>query len=619
MKSTFLILIAALITLTGCSNLTDEENEKLDPHSYSNYQEVVTTHIELNLNVNFDAKQIQGKTSLTIDNKTHTDSIVLDTYELKIDQVTLGENETEADFYVGEKDSTLGSPLIVRIKPSTKLIHVYYKTSGGTTALQWLSPEQTKEGNHPFLFTQSQAINARSWLPCQDSPGIRFTYDAEVTVPKELLALMSAKNPMSKNETGVYNFKMPQPIPSYLLALTVGDLKFSELGPRTGVYAEPSVVAKAAKEFIDTEKMIKASEELYGPYLWGRYDIVVMPPSFPYGGMENPRLTFLSPTLLAGDKSLNNVVAHEIAHSWSGNLVTNATWNDFWINEGFTSYFEQRIMEKVYGFEYKEMLAHLDYQNTIHVLDKMGWNNPDTRLYVEMAGRNPLEKISAIAYDKGALFLRTLEEKVGREKFDKFLSNYFDEFKFKTMTSNNFVEYAKDKLVDGNSDAEKLLKIDEWVFQSGLPENHVKPHAEEFDLVDAAAQAWLNGIPAEELETNDWTTHHYLHFIRELPWTMSKSQLRELDDAFEFTSTQNSEILHAWLLRAIHNNYSPAYDELENFLLGMGRRKYLRPLYHKLVETEEGRKYAVELYEKARPLYHPISRHTVDQILGWGS
>lgn len=617
MRSTFLVLIAAIITFTGCDNINDQANEKRDPHSYSNHHEVVTTNMDLDLNVNFDKKQIEGKASLTIENETETDSIVLDSYELEIERVTLGENEIDAEYHLGKKDPVFGIPLVVKIEPSTKLVHIYYKTSDGATALQWLSPEQTKEGNHPFLFTQSQAINARSWIPCQDSPGVRFTYNAEVKVPKDLLALMSAKNPMSKNETGVYNFKMPQPIPSYLLALTVGDLKFSELGSRTGVYAEPSVVTKAANEFIDTEKMIKASEELYGPYLWGRYDIVVMPPSFPYGGMENPRLTFLSPTLLAGDKSLNNVVAHEIAHSWSGNLVTNATWGDFWINEGFTSYFEQRIIEKVYGFEYKEMLTHLDYQNLIHVLGKMGWDNPDTRLYVDMAGRNPLEKISAIAYDKGALFLRTLEEKVGREKFDEFLTSYFSEFKFETMTSRNFVDYVKDKLIDGNADVEELLKIDEWVFQPGLPENHVVPHSEEFDLVDEAAEAWLNGVPANELQTNDWTTHHYLHFIRELPWTMSKSQLNELDKTFGFTSTKNSEILHAWLLRAIQNNYKTAYDELENFLLGMGRRKFLRPLYSKLVETEEGKQYALKLYEKARPLYHPISRHTVDQIVGW--
>lgn len=614
---TFLIFMTSVFIFTTCQNNENFEKEKPDPHSYSNHHEVVTTHMNLDLNVNFDQKLIQGKASLVIENKTQTDSLILDTYELNIEKVTLGEVENETEYYLGKKDSVLGSPLIIKIHPETKIINVYYSTSDNATALQWLKPEQTADGNHPFLFTQSQAVHARSWIPCQDSPGVRFTYDAKVTVPKDLLALMSAKNPKRKNDSGVYNFEMPQPIPAYLLALAVGDVKLSELGPRTGVYAEHSVIKDAAYEFVDTENMIRASEEMYGPYLWGRYDMIVLPPSFPYGGMENPRLTFLTPTLLAGDRSLTSVVAHEIAHSWSGNLVTNATWSDFWLNEGFTSYFEQRIMEQVYGFEYKEMLAHLDYQNLIHVLGKMGWDNPDTKLYVDMSGRDPDEKISAIAYDKGALFLRNTEEKVGRERFDEFLSNYFTEFKFETMTSQNFVEYAKDKLVDGNSDIEELLRIDHWVFQPGLPNNHVVPHSNEFDKVDEAAAVWLNGYPAEELNTKDWTTHHYLHFIRELPWTMSQSQFKELDKTFGFTATQNSEILHAWLLRAIHNNYKTAYDELENFLLGMGRRKFLRPLYHKLSETEEGKEYALELYKKARPLYHPISRQTIDEILGW--
>ena len=303
-----------------------------------NPDEAVVTHLNWDANVNFELNKIQATAVLTIKTSSEAKQLILDTKDLTINSVMNGNNET-LNFVLGETQPHLGTPLIIGITPKTKNVTISYETSEKAEALQWLEPSQTTDKAFPFLFTQSQAILARSWIPIQDSPGIRFTYNAQVKVPTELLAMMSASNPTEKNESGVYNFEMKQAIPAYLMALAVGDVQFSSLGQRSGVYAEPSVLAKSATEFEDLEKMISAAEELYGPYRWDRYDLIVLPSSFPFGGMENPRLTFATPTILAGDKSLTSLVAHELAHSWSGNLVTNANWNDFWLNEGFTVLF----------------------------------------------------------------------------------------------------------------------------------------------------------------------------------------------------------------------------------------------------------------------------------------
>ena len=251
---------------------------------------------------------------------------------------------------------------------------------------------------------------------------------------------MSASNPQIKNETGSYHFEMKQPIPSYLLALAVGDVEFKRVSNRAGIYAERTVLDSAVWEFADLEKMIHGAEELYGAYLWERYDVLVLPPSFPFGGMENPRLTFATPSILAGDRSLTSLIAHELAHSWSGNLVTNRTWNDFWLNEGFTVYFEHRIMEKLYGRDYAEMLALLSLQDLRETIQSLKDENlyADTKLKLDLAGRNPDDGVTDIAYNKGYFFLRLFEERYGRERFDSFLKHYFSSNAFKSSGHPKF-------------------------------------------------------------------------------------------------------------------------------------------------------------------------------------
>ena len=586
-----------------------------DPHSYSHPDEVAVDHLKLDLNVDFPQRQLAGRASLRLTHHTGADRLWLDTRDLTIRKVTL-DNGAETRHTLGQAVEFLGQSLEIEIKPDTKWVHIDYTTSPDAGALQWLDPQQTTSGTDPFLLTQSQAILARTWVPIQDTPGVRMTYEATVRVPKNLLAVMSAENPTQKNAEGVYQFKMPQRIPSYLLALAVGNLEFRPLGQRAGVYAEPNVVEAAAWELADTPKMIDAAEKLYGPYRWGRYDVLILPSSFPFGGMENPRLTFATPTILARDRSLVSLVAHELAHSWSGNQVTNATWNDFWLNEGFTTYVENRIMESLYGKEYADMLQVLGRQSLGDTVEELGAQSPDTHLYLTLAGRDPDAGMNDIAYEKGSLFLRTLEKAVGRQRFDKFVRGYFDEFAFQSMDTRRFLDYMKQNLFGGSEEKMKELQIEQWVFGPGVPANAVQPTSAAFAKVDAAVAAFNGGTPAAQLDTKDWSTHHWLHFLRSLK-DLNVEKMTQLDEAFKFTTSQNSEILSQWLLLAIPNRYERAYPALEQFLTGMGRRKFLKPIYEALAKTPEGTEMALGIYKKARPGYHSVSRNTVDEILDW--
>lgn len=623
-KLNFLLVIATLFW--QCEAPKDEKNMSKnivhsDSHSYAKPDESVITHLDWKAKVDFDQKTIFATASYQIQNANNANEIILDTKGLSISSVK-DETGQDLEFELSANDPFKGQALTVKITPSTEIIHINYQTSPDAEALQWLTPDQTAGKVHPFLFTQSQAILARTWIPIQDSPGIRFTYEAEVSVPKDLLALMSASNPTEKNDSGVYQFKMEQAIPAYLMALTVGDIYFESLGNRAGVYAEESMLAKSAAEFEDLEAMISAAENLYGAYRWERYDLIVLPPSFPFGGMENPRLTFATPTILAGDKSLTSLVAHELAHSWSGNLVTNANWNDFWLNEGFTVYFEYRIMEALYGRPYSEMLALLSYQDLKEEVKDISVDKPaDTHLKLELTGRNPDDGMTAIAYDKGYFFLRLLEETAGRKNWDSFLKNYFNSNAFKVMTTEGFIDILNKELI-----AKYNLEIDsafygEWIYGPGLPANCPVPVSDKFENVEAGLNAWIENQNAEELKTqfgsDEWSTHEWLHFIRSLPSDYGVEGMTVLDQAFGFTDSGNSEIFAAWAAHIISNQYEAGYPALEVFLVNTGRRKFLTPLYKALIQTEEGKQMALDIYQKARPNYHSVSYNTMDDMLGY--
>ena len=597
-------------------------NVRKDAHSYSNPEQVRVTRVELDLDVYFDKKSLRGSATLML-RKTDpaAGELVLDTRGLVIERAEAGDDSgafEPAEFTLGESDPVLGAPLTVSLNENATRVKIFYVTRPDASGLQWLAPSQTAGGKHPFLYTQSQAIHARSWIPLQDTPGVRVTYAATVRTPKDLLAVMSAEMEASSAaeapSPGTYHFQMPQPIPSYLIALAVGDLVFEPMSERTGVYAEPSVVKKAAREFEDTEDMIQAVEKFYGPYQWQRYDLLVLPPSFPFGGMENPRLTFATPTILAGDKSLVSLVAHELAHSWSGNLVTNATWRDFWLNEGFTVYLEQRIQERVFGRERSEMEGALE----VHELEDelKGLEPRDQVLYVDLDGRDPDEGFTLVPYVKGMLFLRSLEQAAGRDRFDTFLRSYFDHFSFQSVTTADFLEYLDQYLLQPNPHVADQVPVGDWLLTPGLPEGMARPESDLLDGVERQARRWTAGeVAAEDLPTAGWSTQEWLHFLRSLGDTVEPAKIAELDAAFSLTATGNSEIIHQWLLMAVRSGYEPAYPRLQDFLTSVGRRKFLKPLYTELAKTEKGKRRALAIYKTARSRYHPISANTIDEVL----
>lgn len=632
MKIVSLGFVLTLVMLIfSCTESTEETNPAEQPnteseahnhsnaedsHTYSNINEINTTHLHLDMEVDFANKAIYGVARHTMNN-SGVDTAVFDIYGLEILKVTTGEEETKADFKIGTHDDVHGAPLYVAINNDTKIVNIHYKTTDKSDALDWLAPELTAGGKEPYLYTQGQAILTRTWIPTQDSPKNRITYSATVKVPKQLLALMSADNPTEKNETGEYSFKMDQPIPCYLIALAVGDLAYESLGDNCGVYSEPSMVAECADEFVDLPKMISAAEELYGEYKWGQYDIIVLPYSFPFGGMENPKLTFANPTLIAGDRSLVSVIAHELAHSWSGNLVTNATWNDFWLNEGFTVYFENRIMESIYGKETADMLSLIEYQELVESNAEMlkGDHPEDTQLKLTLEGRNPDDGMTDIAYVKGAYFLKTLESVVGREKFDEFLNKYFAAHEFQTLTTEDFVKYLNSELLEPNN---ITFNTDEWIYENGLPNNCLQITSPRFEQVEKLADEFAAGKDITEGLTRDkYITQEWLAFLRKIPTNISPDAMRKLDEKLDFKGWGNSEIVCEWYVLGINAGYTDIRPDMKKFLVKVGRRKFLSPIYGALNSSKHAgdKEFAKEVFQEAKSNYHAVSRGSIQEML----
>lgn len=592
----------------GQSEMAASTEPPKDDHTLSNYQEVPVSHVHLNLLVDFDNEILTGSVVHTINNSNGSEYAVFDTKNLEITGVKVDGNRVE--YQMGTPDELLGTPLEVPITKASKEVEILYSTTKGTEALDWVNPELTAGKEHPYVFTQGQSIFTRTWVPIMDTPGLRVTYSADIKVPSDLLAVMSADNPTTKNETGEYHFKMTNPVPCYLMALAVGNLDFVAIDHRTGVYTEPEMIEACAYEFADMGEMVTKAEALYGPYLWGRYDVIVLPPSFPFGGMENPRLTFATPTIIAGDRSLVSLVAHELAHSWSGNLVTNATWDDFWLNEGFTVYFERRIMEEVYGKDFADMLAILGYQD---LQNSMQLEPKDQLLKLKLSGRHPDEGMTDIAYEKGCFFLKMLEEAAGREKFDAFLKEYFEEHKFQTITTEDFVTYLDANLLAPN-DLE--VNVKEWIYEPGVPANCPVVVSEAFNEVERQLNAFYQHNDVNEIKGDEWSYKEWYHLLSHLRPETTVEQMEALDAKFNFTESGNSEIAFKWFEQSIKIGYHGIDQKLEEFLVRVGRRKFLTPLYTALRDNNQLDR-ALEIYKKARPNYHHVSSNTIDRELGY--
>ncbi len=627
MRTLLLSLLIGLI-LPSCSN---EENIKVtvktpvSNHSHANIEEINTVHLHLDLDVDFEKKTLKGIARHQMSNQG-TKKAIFDMKGLKINKVTSGtpENEKEVSFTLGEvnQNEILGRPLIVDIDTNTSWVNIYYETTKDSEALDWLDSSLTSSKEKPFLYTQGQAILTRTWIPIQDAPSNRITYSADLRVPKDLMAVMSASNPKEKNNQGEYHFDMKQPIPCYLIALAVGDLVYGDLGNKTGVYCEPELLKESLYEFEDLPKMMDAAEKLYGEYEWDQYDLLILPYSFPFGGMENPRLTFVNPTLLAGDRSLVSVIAHELAHSWSGNLVTNKTWNDFWLNEGFTVYFENRIMEEIIGKDGADNLALVEFFELQEELERIetSAHPEDAHLFLDLEGRDPDDGMTDVAYVKGAFFLKTLEVAVGRKKMDVFLNNYFDHFKFTSVTTEKFVHYLEQELL-------QKYKIDfnykEWIYQPGIPENCISLTSSGFEEAKAMASSFskerkenLQKWVKENIKKrSQYSIQEWLTFLRHLPADIDPDRLKVLDESLTFSQWTNAEIQFEWFLRSISSNYVEAFPYLKSFLEKVGRRKFIHPLYQALYKNKNTQQKALLWFDEFKENYHAVSRNSIAESL----
>ncbi len=607
--------------------------EARDVWTHAKPEEARVTHVSLDLTADFEAKEMRGTATLEVIFAQGAKQVILDDAGLVIESITDVEG-APLEWHVGDASPNIGAPLVIALpradaaisrasdpQPNLRVIRIRYRSAPGASALQWLPPELTAGKAHPYLFSQGQAIENRSWIPTQDSPGIRQTWDATITVPADLVAVMSGDRVTPEGVPAgdgnrSFHFVMDNPVPPYLIAMAVGNLEFRELGPRTGVWTEPEMLDKAVYEFADVEKMVDAAESLYGPYRWGRYDMLLLPPSFPYGGMENPTLTFLTPTLLTGDRSNTDVVAHELAHSWSGNLVTNATWSDSWLNEGFTTYFENRIMEALYGPERAAMYSDLDWDGMERDIKAAGGNDaPSTRLHGD-----PGETFGQLDYFKGSNFLRMIEHTVGRERFDAYLKGYFDRHAFQPQTTAGFLADIREHLIQGDEALEAKLKLDQWAYQPGLPDNALHIESATLAQIDADLEAFKSGASVSAIDTDGWSTQEWLRFLNGLPRALPEARLAELDDTLSLSKSTNAYVRSAWLELAIANRYEPALPALYEFAGQVGRGLLIRPLYAGLMaQGEWGAKIAADVFEKSKATYHPTTAAQIARIVSGGA
>jgi len=612
------MLTASLAATVHAAPLDAATAANVAANSYANVQQLRTRHVALDLNVDFRKSELSGTATLELERlDPAVKEAVLDTQDLDIRKVETsadGEVWLKGEFTLGKSDAVLGAPLSIALPADATRVRVTYASKPQASGLQWLPPAQTLGKKKPFMFSQSEAIHARSWIPLQDTPFVRATYEAKIHAPKGLRVVMSAEMKDKPDAGGAWEFSMPQAIPSYLIAVAVGDIGFQATGKRTGVYAEPAMLKKAAYEFGETEKTLELMEQAFGPYRWGRYDILVLPPSFPFGGMENPRLTFATPTVITGDRMLVSLISHELAHSWSGNLVTNASWNDFWLNEGFTEYLTYRLVDLQFGEargNMERVLGVADLKDSMSHLDKIDWS-----LVRKAPALDPDAVFSTVPYERGALFLTWLETQYGRPAFDVFLRGWFDDHAFQSATTAQFLGYLHDKLMAQQPGKISEAQLDAWFNQPEIPDFAVLPKSDALDQADQARADWLAGkLPLAQLPTARWSVHEWQHFFEGMPESATLDQIRALDARYKLSASHNAILASAWFRVAIAHGDQAVLPSVRRYLIGIGRMRLIKPLYRELVKTADGKAWAEKTYAEAKPGYNAITQQAIERVL----
>ncbi|XP_049817242.1 leukotriene A-4 hydrolase isoform X2 [Aethina tumida] len=599
----------------------------LDPSSFSRPEIAVVTNIFLNLNVNFDKKILSGNVHLSgkkvQDNATE---LVLDILKLNINSIYDVDTNKQLNYSISDPIiEELGSKLTVEL-PEGKIeftIGIDYETSPDATGLQWLEPSATAGKKHPYLFSQFQPTHARSVLPCQDTPAVKVKYTATISAPSEFTVLMSAiRGEVKELHSGkISHFVQNVPLPSYLIAIAVGVLESRKLGPRSHVWAEKEIIEDCAHEFAETEHQLKTAEEICGPYVWGIYDLLVLPPSFPYGGMENPCLTFVTPTLLAGDRSLANVVAHEIAHSWTGNLITNRNFEHFWLNEGFTVFVERKIKGKLESPQSQDFDAYSHVSELEETINLIGKTSPLTQLVINLKGIHPDDAFSTVPYEKGQTFLRYLEATVGGpEQFEPFLRKYFDTFKYKSIDTDDFKNFFENYFSSVTNI--KDINWNLWLYTPGMP-----PVIPDYDktlaiAADDIVDKFINWkdespIPISEEVKSKLTTGQLIYILGKLSASEAQpiNKLEAFNKLFNLDKVKNSEIKFRWLRICLKAHWEEKVDAVLSWINVVGRMKFVRPLYRDLYNWEASRNKAIENFKQNKHNMMHVSAYTLEKDL----
>ena len=579
-----------------------------DPTTYSDLSQGRIQHIDFRIKVNFDKRVFEVEAIYQL-KEPISGELTLDSY--KIDLKEAKANDRSLTWEFGDEDETLGQRLQLKGFKNDLSFTLTFRTSPEARALQWTNASQTKGGQHPFLFSQCQATHARSIFPCQDTPSVRFTYSAEVEVPSALRAVMAAEQEIGQERSGLFVFKMPQPIPSYLFAIAVGNLVFRELGPRTGIYAEPEMIDAAAWEFAETETTLHEAEKLLGPYLWGRYDMLVLPPSFPFGGMENPRLTFLTPTCILGTRGQTALITHELAHAWTGNLITNASWRDFWLNEGWTTYAESRITEILEGRDAQELHAVFSAKNLLALMERVGMDSPATCLKQPDNEKDGDASTTAVAYQKGRIFLRECEIAVGRERFDAFIQKYMKSFQFQSLSTEGFLDFLKAELPD----VFEKVNVQKWVYEPGMPEEWHQPQSHLYNKVEKALEEYKQGKRPSKEQVKDWHRYQIMSFLQGLPNVIPVEDCKYFEDILELEKHNDDAFFSPFYAISIASGYQEVWSRVEKFMGTIGRMLYVFPVMRAMIATDWSKDRARPLFESVKANHHQITVYAMDGML----
>ena len=581
-----------------------------DPHSYADLTQGKIAHIDLRIKANFETHILKIEADYQLEEPV-SGSLFLDTSAISLEAAQTNGQPIQYEF--DQQDELLGERLHLSELENASSFTLTFATAPEARALQWLPAAQTAGGQHPFLYSQCQAIHARSLFPCQDTPSVRFTFSAEVEVPQALTAVLAAEQVgvQERGESRIFQFKMPQPIPSYLFAIGAGNLAFRELGPRTGVYAEPEMVEAAAWEFAKNEEKIVEAEKLLGPYLWGRYDLLILPPSFPYGGMENPRLTFLTPTAILGTRGQTNLITHELAHAWTGNLVTNATWEDFWLNEGWTTYAETRITEVLEGKENADLMAAYDDHRLLEAMQRVGTDSSLSCLKVPSKGRDPDTTFTIIPYYKGCFLLKECEYAVGRERFDAFIQKYTAKYQFQSLTTEAFLEFLKQELPE----VSEKVDVYEWIYEPGLPENRERPQSALYDEVQAVLAAYRQGTRPTREQVADWQRYQILSFLQALPQQIPVEDCKYFEQAFELEKRNDAFQYMYFYATCIASGYQEILPRVEEYIGRIGRLILLETIFRAMIAAEWARPHARRILEQVQEHHHKITLHVINKLL----